>query len=80
MVESAEPDRGIKAEAAHEPDLSGLPTLETAPLLDLSTRAPTLDPVRMYLAKIGRVALLTRAQEVALAKRIERHDMAAKRR
>ena len=32
----------------------------------------------MYLGKIGRVALLTRAQEVALAKRIERHDMVAK--
>ena len=39
----------------------------------------SLDPVRAYLSQIGRVALLSPAQEVALAKRIERHDMAAKR-
>ena len=33
----------------------------------------------MYLAAIGKVPLLTAAQEVALAKRIERHDMEARR-
>jgi RNA polymerase primary sigma factor len=38
-----------------------------------------MDPVRMYLGQAGKVPLLTAAQEVALAKRIERHDMAAKR-
>ncbi|MCW2928052.1 MAG: polymerase sigma factor RpoD [Thermoleophilia bacterium] len=37
------------------------------------------DPVRMYLKEIGKVALLTGEQEVSLAKRIERGDMAAKR-
>ena len=47
--------------------------------LDLSARAQSSDPVRAYLSQIGRVALLSAAQEVALAKRIERHDMAAKR-
>jgi RNA polymerase primary sigma factor len=50
----------------------------TAPL-DLSVKTPTLDPVRMYLGKIGKVPLLTAAQEVSLAKRIERDDPAAKR-
>jgi RNA polymerase primary sigma factor len=37
------------------------------------------DPLRTYFSQIGRSPLLTAAQEVALAKRIERHDMAAKR-
>ena len=42
-------------------------------------KAPTNDPVRMYLKEIGKVPLLSADQEVALAKRIERKDMAAKR-
>jgi RNA polymerase primary sigma factor len=48
--------------------------------LDLSLKTASSDPVRMYLREIGRVRLLTAAEEVALAKRIERHDMEAKRR
>ena len=50
-----------------------------APALDLSITATSLDPVRMYLRQIGKVALLTAEQEVSLARRIERRDMAAKR-
>ena len=45
----------------------------------LSAEGGESDPVRAYLSQIGRVALLSAAQEVALAKRIERHDMVAKR-
>jgi RNA polymerase primary sigma factor len=50
---------------------------ETAPELDLSVE-PSLDSLRLYLREIGKVPLLTAEQEVALAKRIERGDMAAK--
>jgi RNA polymerase primary sigma factor len=39
---------------------------------------PNLDSLRLYLRSIGRVPLLTADEEVCLAKRIERGDMAAK--
>jgi RNA polymerase primary sigma factor len=48
------------------------------PELDLTVE-PSLDSLRLYLRSIGRVALLTADEEIALAKRIERGDMAAKR-
>ena len=46
--------------------------------LDLTVE-PSLDSLRLYLRSIGRVDLLTARQEISLAKRIERGDMAAKR-
>jgi len=39
--------------------------------VDMALKAPTNDPVRMYLREIGRVALLTAQEEVDLALRIE---------
>jgi RNA polymerase primary sigma factor len=42
------------------------------------TVEPSLDSLRLYLRSIGRVNLLTADQEVSLARRIERGDMAAK--
>jgi RNA polymerase primary sigma factor len=48
------------------------------PELDLTVE-PSLDSLRLYLRSIGKVELLTAAQEVELAKRIERGDMLAKR-
>ena len=45
--------------------------------VDLSVE-PSMDSLRLYLRSIGRVDLLTADQEVELAKRIERGDMAAK--
>jgi RNA polymerase primary sigma factor len=46
--------------------------------LDLTVE-PSLDSLRLYLRSIGRVELLTAAQEIALAKGIEKGDMSAKR-
>jgi RNA polymerase primary sigma factor len=45
--------------------------------MDLAVE-PSLDSLRLYLRAIGRVPLLSAEEEVALAKRIERGDMAAK--
>jgi RNA polymerase primary sigma factor len=66
IVEADEP-------AAEAQELGGRPEVS----LDLSPRGSTGDPVRIYLMDIGKVPLLTAAQEVSLAKRIERRDMEA---
>jgi RNA polymerase primary sigma factor len=50
---------------------------KATPKLDLTVE-PSLDSLRLYLREIGKVPLLTADQEVYLAKRIERGDMAAK--
>jgi RNA polymerase primary sigma factor len=55
------------------------PPEDVAPKLDLSVKTQSGDPVRLYLTEIGKVPLLSAAQEVALARRIERHDVDAKR-
>ena len=48
--------------------------------LDVTIDHSVEDPVRMYLREIGKVPLLTMAQEVELAKLIEKKDVEAKRR
>ena len=48
-----------------------------APRLDLSVE-PSLDSLGLYLREIGKVPLLTAEQEVCLAKRVERGDVAAR--
>ena len=53
------------------------PDAAKKPELDLTVE-PSLDSLRLYLRSIGRVELLTADQEITLAKRIERGDMAAK--
>ena len=59
----------------HEPE--PVEEEKAAPKLDLTVE-PSLDSLRLYLREIGKVPLLTADQEVYLAKRIERGDMAAK--
>ncbi len=50
----------------------------TAGLRVAAPEGGTEDAVRLYLQNIGRVALLTKDDEVRLAKRVEQNDMAAK--
>jgi len=76
-------DHGIELiarEDAVEPEPEpAAAALVAAPKSELDlTVEPSLDSLRLYLRSIGRVALLTAADEVALAKRIERGDVAAK--
>jgi RNA polymerase primary sigma factor len=53
------------------------PEGEQVPKLDLNVEL-SLDSLRLYLRAIGKVPLLTAEQEVSLAKRVERGDVAAK--
>jgi RNA polymerase primary sigma factor len=69
------------AVASHEGTTSrgsAEPAAKKDPDIDLTVE-PSLDSLRLYLRSIGRVELLTADQEVSLAKRLERGDMAAKR-
>ena len=61
----------------HPPHEQPQPEEGQAPKLDLSVEL-SLDSLRLYLRAIGKVPLLTADQEVSLAKRVERVDVAAK--
>jgi RNA polymerase primary sigma factor len=64
-------------EGQHPMDELALAGAAKRPELD-TTVEPSLDSLRLYLRSIGRVPLLNADEEVTLAKRIERGDMAAK--
>ena len=61
----------------HVDVVAGDPAAEE-PALDDETREVSTDSLQLFLKDIGRVELLTAAQEVELAKRIERGDHGAK--
>ncbi|HWV84954.1 MAG TPA: RNA polymerase sigma factor RpoD [Capillimicrobium sp.] len=65
------------AEPKREKDEEAAAAAPKKPEIDLTVE-PSLDSLRLYLRSIGRVPLLTAQEEVSLAKRIERGDMAAK--
>jgi len=67
----------VDGEEEAEPDLKARLDELKRPEVDLSVE-PSLDSLRLYLRAIGRVPLLSAEEEVVLAKRIERGDMAAK--
>ena len=64
-------------EGAIELEAEGREFPEPKAELDLTVE-PSLDSLRLYLQAIGRVALLSGQEEIALAKRIERGDGLAK--
>jgi RNA polymerase primary sigma factor len=70
-------------EVYHALDELHIEVVETEPReeLDLGVEARDVstDTLQLFLKDVGRVALLTAAQEVELAKRIERGDLRAKR-
>ncbi|MFI5004672.1 MAG: sigma-70 family RNA polymerase sigma factor [Solirubrobacterales bacterium] len=72
--EEPEADMGLEPVAELRAHLDELRTAE----LELEGAEPGLDSLRLYLRSIGRVPLLSAAEEVCLAKRIERGDVAAK--
>jgi RNA polymerase primary sigma factor len=63
---------------SEEPDLYDEGGVVTAGLPVAPPEQGAEDAVRLYLRTIGRVPLLTREDEVRLAKRIEQNDMSAK--
>lgn len=69
----AKPAKRDEPEQTEEPE----PVPKKRKKIDYSVKAPTNDPVRMYLKEIGKVALLKAEEEVHYAKLIEAGEMAA---
>jgi RNA polymerase primary sigma factor len=61
----------LNTNAQEEPQQADAKTEQPADGEEVDTAAPSNDPVRMYLRKMGQVQLLTREGEVEIAKRIE---------
>jgi RNA polymerase primary sigma factor len=76
-VEATELDGGSEQEKSPH-DLYDEGGVITAGLPVAPPEQGAEDAVRLYLRSIGRVRLLTREDEVRLAKRVEQNDMAAK--
>jgi RNA polymerase primary sigma factor len=72
-------DENGDALVAAKPDPEPEPAPAPAPQLQVSWETTT-DALQLFLREAGRHPLLTAAQEVELAKKIERGDMAAKQR
>jgi RNA polymerase primary sigma factor len=83
MIEESAPDEerdeGAEPRASRDPyDQFDEGGVVTAGVPVAAPEGGTEDAVRLYLHNIGRVPLLTKQDEVRLAKRVEAHDMTAK--
>jgi len=73
-------DESIREEEAAEPVVDADEKRQRARReVDQALKAPTNDPVRMYLKEIGKVALLTAQDEVDLSKKMADGEMARDR-
>ena len=70
----------IVAEERHEADAAAEPTPAAQARVDATATVGTTDSLTLFMNEIGRHDLLTAAEEVELAKRVERGDAAAKER
>ena len=75
-IEIIEDDDAASAAAAPAP---GEEHAAPEAALDLTIKSVSSDPVRLYFHEMGKVPLLTGVEEVALARRVERGDAAARR-
>jgi RNA polymerase primary sigma factor len=77
-LDAAEIDDLYSALAELEIDVVDQEAIDDEPESELEVHEVSTDALQLFLKDIGRVALLTAAQEVELAKRIERGDHGAK--
>jgi len=82
MIDEIEADRMRDADRKRPGPLEGGDSLDEVTEVDLTDTAARRvdDPVRMYLTQMGEIPLLTREQEISLAKKIELTRMAFRRR
>jgi RNA polymerase primary sigma factor len=77
-LDAAEIDDFYSALAELEIDVVDQEAVDEEPESEMEVHEVSTDALQLFLKDIGRVALLTAAQEVELAKRIERGDHGAK--